>query len=65
MTFIRDCLLSVLDDVWQSQPCGCVLVNMANAFSSGEPAVQALVETAARRMRQVCEQAFAQAQASG
>lgn len=65
MTFIRDCLLSVLDDARQSQPRGCMLVNVANEFSTGEPAVQALVETATRRMRQVFEQAFAQAQARG
>lgn len=41
------------------------VVNVANEFSTGDPAVQPLIELATRRFRQVFEQAFEQAQACG
>lgn len=63
--FIRGCLLSVLEDAQQQTPRGCMLVNVANEFSTGDPAVQPLIELATRRFRQVFEQAFNQAQACG
>jgi AcrR family transcriptional regulator len=63
--FIRGCLLSVLDDAEQGRPRGCMLVNVANEFSTGDPAVQTLIELATRRFRQVFELAFEQAQARG
>ncbi|MGQ7957073.1 TetR/AcrR family transcriptional regulator [Pseudomonas sp. SP16.1] len=63
--FIRECLLSVLEDARQSTPRGCMLVNVANEFSTGDPVVQPLIELATRRFRQVFEQAFEQAQDRG
>ncbi|MDM8349508.1 TetR/AcrR family transcriptional regulator [Pseudomonas sp. sp1636] len=63
--YIRGCLLSVLDDAQQGRPRGCMLVNVANEFSTGDPAVQPLIELATRRFRQVFELAFERAQACG
>lgn len=63
LDFIHECLLSVLDDVGCDTPRGCMLVNVANEFSTGDPAVKRLVEQASRRFRGVFEQAFARAQA--
>jgi AcrR family transcriptional regulator len=63
--FIRGCLLSVLDDAQRGTPRGCMLVNVANEFSTTDPAVQSLIELATRRFRQVFECAFEQAQARG
>lgn len=65
LTFIHDSLLSVVDEVGQGTPRGCMLVNVANEFSTSDPAVQGLVELATRRFRQVFESAFEQAQARG
>ena len=56
--FIRGCLLAVLEDAQQQPPRGCMLVNVANEFSTGDPAVQPLIELATGRFRQVFEQAF-------
>jgi AcrR family transcriptional regulator len=64
LTFIRECLVSVLDDTECGTPRGCMLVNVANEFSTGHPAVQSLVQGGTQRFRQVFEEAFAQAQAS-
>ncbi|WP_258237886.1 TetR/AcrR family transcriptional regulator [Pseudomonas sp. Q2-TVG4-2] len=64
LTFIRECLVSVLDDTECETPRGCMLVNVANEFSTGHPAVQSLVQRGTQRFRQVFEEAFAQAQAS-
>jgi AcrR family transcriptional regulator len=63
--FVRECLLSVLEDAQRGTPRGCMLVNVANEFSTADPAVQPLIELATRRFRQVFERAFAQAQARG
>ena len=63
--FVRECLLSVLEDAQRGTPRGCMLVNVANEFSTADPAVQPLIELATRRFRQVFECAFAQAQARG
>lgn len=65
LAFIRDCLLPVLDDAQQNKPRGCMLVNVANEFSTGDPVVQPLIELATRRFRQVFELAFELAQARG
>lgn len=65
LAFIHGCLLSVLDDAQQSKPRGCMLVNVANEFSTGDPVVQPLIELATKRFRQVFELAFEQAQACG
>lgn len=65
LDFIHGCLLSVLDDAQQGTPRGCMLVNVANEFSTADPAVQPLIELATRRFRQVFELAFEQAQACG
>lgn len=65
LAFIHECLLSVLDDFGCDRPRGCMLVNVANEFSTGNPAVMRLVQLATRRFRGVFEQAFAQAQACG
>lgn len=65
LTFIRDSLLSVVEEVGQGTPRGCMLVNVANEFSTREPAVRGLIELATRRFRQVFERAFEQAQACG
>ena len=62
LDFIHECLLSVLDDVGCDTPRGCMLVNVTNEFSTGEPAVKRLIEQASRRFRGVFEQAFARAQ---
>lgn len=65
LTFIRDCLLSVVEEAGQEMPRGCMLVNVANEFSNSDPAVRRLIELATRRFRQVFERAFEQAQACG
>lgn len=64
LAFIHDCLLSVLDDAESGTPRGCMLVNVANEFSTGHPVFQPLIELATQRFRDVFEQAFAQAQGS-
>lgn len=65
LTFIRDSLLSVVEEAGQGTPRGCMLVNVANEFSTSDPAVRGLIELATRRFRQVFERAFEQAQACG
>lgn len=65
LAFIRACLLSVLEDAERNTPRGCMLVNVANEFSTTDPAVQQLIGLATRRFREVFEQAFAQAQSCG
>ncbi|MEQ6328272.1 TetR/AcrR family transcriptional regulator [Pseudomonas chengduensis] len=65
LAFIHGCLLSVLDDAQQNKPRGCMLVNVANEFSTGDPVVQPLIELATKRFRQVFELAFERAQACG
>jgi AcrR family transcriptional regulator len=65
LTFIRDSLLSVVEEAGQGTPRGCMLVNVANEFSTSDPAVRGLIELATRRFRQVFERAFEQAQARG
>jgi AcrR family transcriptional regulator len=65
LSFIRECLLSVLEDADRSTPRGCMLVNVANEFSTGNPAVQRLVGLATRHFRKVFEQAFQEAQSRG
>jgi AcrR family transcriptional regulator len=42
-----------------------MLVNVANEFSTSDPAVQRLIALATRRFRGVFEQAFQQARAAG
>lgn len=65
LAFIRECLLSVLEDSERSTPRGCMLVNVTNEFSTSNPAVQRLIGLATRRFRGVFEQAFQQAQDAG
>ncbi|BFN28261.1 HTH-type transcriptional repressor ComR [Pseudomonas sp. SCT] len=65
LSFIHDCLLSVVEEVGQGTPRGCMLVNVANEFSTSDPSVRGLIELATRRFRQVFERAFEQAQACG
>jgi AcrR family transcriptional regulator len=65
LAFIRECLLAVLDDAERATPRGCMLVNVANEFSTSDPAVQRLIALATRRFRGVFEQAFQQARAAG
>lgn len=63
--FVRECLLSVFEDVERDTPRGCMLVNVANEFSTRDPAVQRLIELATRRFHELFERAFALAQARG
>lgn len=65
LAFIHDCLLSVVEEAGQGTPRGCMLVNVANEFSTSDPSVRGLIELATRRFRQVFERAFEQAQACG
>lgn len=63
--FVRECLLSVFEDAQRSTPRGCMLVNVANEFSTSDPAVQRLIKRATRRFHELFERAFALAQARG
>lgn len=63
--FVRECLLSVFEDAQRDTPRGCMLVNVANEFSTRDPAVQRLIELATRRFHELFERAFALAQARG
>lgn len=66
LAFVHDCLLSTLEgDDPQQPPRGCMLVNVANEFSTSDPAVHVLVATATARFRGVFEEAFRRAQAGG
>ncbi|MGV8920533.1 MAG: TetR/AcrR family transcriptional regulator [Pseudomonas sp.] len=64
LAFIRECLLSALADIERDMPRGCMMVNVANEFSSSDPSVQTLIELATRRFCEVFECAFEQAQTS-
>ena len=63
--FVRECLLSVLEDARRNTPRGCMLVNVANEFSTADPAVQPLIKQATEHLHQVFERAFELAQARG
>ncbi len=63
--FVRECLLSVFEDAQRTTPRGCMLVNVANEFSTRDPSVQRLIELATRRFHELFERAFTLAQASG
>ncbi|MDD0997556.1 TetR/AcrR family transcriptional regulator [Pseudomonas sp. TNT2022 ID1044] len=63
--FIRECLMSVLEDASRDFPRGCMLVNVANEFSSSDPAIHHLVILASKRFRRVFELAFERAQQNG
>jgi AcrR family transcriptional regulator len=65
LAFIRECLLSVLADTERDTPRGCMLVNVANEFSSSDPSVQTLIELATSRSCAVFERAFERAHACG
>jgi AcrR family transcriptional regulator len=65
LEFIRECLMSVLEDASRDSPRGCMLVNVANEFSSSDPAIHRLVILASKRFRRVFELAFERAQESG
>lgn len=63
--FIRECLNSVLEDTDRATPRGCMLVNVANEFSTSNPAVRRLVALATHHFHKVFEQAFQEAQSLG
>ncbi len=65
LAFLRDCLCSVLEEPERATPRGCMLVNVANEFSTSDPAVQRLVALATQRFCKVFEQAFQQARSQG
>lgn len=66
LAFIRNCLNSVLEDVAPGHgPRGCMLVNVANEFSTNDPSVEKLIFLATRRFREVFVEAFEQAKISG
>ncbi|MEQ6694486.1 helix-turn-helix domain-containing protein, partial [Pseudomonas aeruginosa] len=49
LAFLRDCLRSVLEETERATPRGCMLVNVANEFSTSDPAIQRLVALATQR----------------